>query len=122
MTLTAIGALRWLSGVAVAGGTVLVVGGTPGFEIVSWPSNLVGPGATLVASGLASSVALRGIKSFEDRRREQADDATLQARSRIYEEVIAHVTSAFSGGSPRLQPWRELRPPTPTASRLRMPR
>ena len=95
-----LGTMRIASLVVLAIGLILVIGATPGTGSTSWPADLAGAGAGLPAAGLASLVALLGIKTYQDQRREAAEAATLQARSRVYEEIVAHIVRSFLGGNP----------------------
>lgn len=79
-------------------GSILVVGGLPGTGTTEWPVTVVAPGAALMAAALAGFVALRGVQTWRDKQAEHAASATRENRSRVYEQVLAHMIRSFSGG------------------------
>ena len=92
--------LRLVCLVVGLGGFVLVAGATPGTGTTKWPVDLVAPGAVLVAAALAALVALRGVQTWSEKQAEHAATATRDNRSRVYEQVLAHIIKSFTGGAP----------------------
>jgi hypothetical protein len=97
------GALRLICAVVGILGIVLVLGATPGTATTDWPVSLVAPGAGLMAAGLAGLVALRSVQTWTEKQAEHAALATRDNRSRVYEQVLAHMISSFTGGAPKAQ-------------------
>jgi len=89
---------RVLCALVGAGGLLLVIGGVPGTGTIGWPVSVVGPGAGLIAAALAGLVALRGVQTWRDKQAEHAAAATRENRSRVYEQVLAHIIRSFAGG------------------------
>lgn len=92
--------LRLLCALVGAGGLLLVIGGLRGTGTIGWPSSVVGPGAGLIAAAVAGLVALRGVQTWRDKQAEHAAAATRENRSRVYEQILAHIIGSFAGGTP----------------------
>ena len=91
--------LRLVCVVVGVGGAILIAGATPGTQTVHWPASLAGPGAGLVAAGLAGLVGLRGVQTWGEKQAEHVATATRENRARVYEQVLAHVIGSFVGGA-----------------------